>query len=81
MRLHLSSSEHIHDGKVLPKLVENITIKHIKEVDIPMADGSYGSISNFQFLSFKGIKAAIKVRKSSRCRRKTNHYLTNNTER
>lgn len=31
------------------------------EVDMTMADGSYGSISNLQFLSFKGIKPAIKV--------------------
>ena len=32
----------------------------------------------FQFLSFNGIKPAIKVRKNSRCR-KTNHYLRNKT--
>lgn len=61
LRLHLSSSGQVLDGKVLPKLVENITTKQIKEVDIAMADGSYGSISNLEFLSFKGIKLAIKV--------------------
>ena len=37
-------------------------------------DGSYDSNNNFQFLSFRGIKPAIKVRKNSKCR-KTNHYL------
>ena len=39
-------------------------------------DGSYDSNKNFQLLSFKGIKPAIKVRKNSRCR-KTNHYQRN----
>jgi hypothetical protein len=43
-----------------------------------IADGAYDSNNNFQILSFKGIKPAIKVRKNSRCR-KTNHYLRNNT--
>ena len=41
-------------------------------------DGSYDSNKNFQFLSFKGIGSAIKVRKNSRCR-KTNHYIRNKT--
>ena len=39
-------------------------------------DGSYDSNSNFQFLSFRGIKPAIKVRKNSRCR-KTNYHIRN----
>ena len=43
-----------------------------------IADGAYDSNNNFQILSFKGIKPAIKVRKNSRCR-KTNHYLRNKT--
>ena len=43
-----------------------------------IADGSYDNNKNFQYLSFKGIKPAIKVRKNSRCR-KTNHYLRNKT--
>jgi hypothetical protein len=38
-----------------------------------IADSAYDSNNNFQFLSFKGINPAIKVRKNSRCR-KTNHY-------
>ena len=42
-------------------------------------DGSYDSNNNFQFLSFKGVQPAIKVRKNSRCRKKTNHYLRNKT--
>ena len=43
-----------------------------------IADGSYDNNKNFQYLSFRGIKPAIKVRKNSRCR-KTNHYLRNKT--
>jgi IS5 family transposase len=72
------TSEEVHDGKVLPKLVEDITIKQNKEIDMTIADGAYDSNNNFQILSFKGIKPAIKVRKNSRCR-KTNHYLRNKT--
>jgi hypothetical protein len=71
-------SEQVHDGKVLPKLVEDITIKQNKEIDMTIADGAYDNNNNFQFLSFRGIQPAIKVRKNSRCR-KTNHYLRNKT--
>ena len=72
------TSEKVHDGQVLPKLVEDITIKQNKEIDMTIADGAYDNNNNFQFLSFKGIQPAIKVRKNSRCR-KTNHYLRNKT--
>ena len=72
------TSEKVHDGKVLPELVEDITIKQNKEIDMTIADGAYDSNNNFQILSFKGIKPAIKVRKNSRYW-KTNHYLRNNT--
>jgi transposase len=70
------TSEQIHDGKVLPDLVDDITIKQNKEIDMTIADGAYDNNKNFQFLSFRGIQSAIKVRKNSRCR-KTNHYLRN----
>ena len=70
--------EQVHDGKVLPVLKEDITIKQNKIVNTVIADGSYDNNNNFQFLSFNGIKPAIKVRKNSRCR-KTNHYLRNKT--
>jgi hypothetical protein len=39
-------------------------------------DGAYDNNKNFQFLSFKGIRSAIKVRKNAKYR-KTNHYLRN----
>ena len=72
------TSEQVHDGKVLPKLVDDITIKNNKIIDMTIADSAYDSNNNFQFLSFKGINPAIKVRKNSRCR-KTNHYQRNKT--
>jgi IS5 family transposase len=70
------TSEEVHDGKILPELIDDITIKQNKIVDSTIADGAYDSNNNFQYLSFRGIQPAIKVRKNSRCR-KTNHYLRN----
>ena len=70
------TSEQVHDGKVLPQLIDDITIKQNKVIDTAIMDGSYDSNKNFQLLSFKGIQSAIKVRKNSRCK-KTNHYLRN----
>ncbi len=64
--------------KVLPKLVDDITIKNNKIIDMTIADSAYDSNNNFQFPSFKGINPAIKVRKNSRCR-KTNHSQRNKT--
>ncbi len=72
------TSEQVHDGKVLPELVDDITIKQNKMIETAIMDGSYDSNNNFQILSFKGIKPAIKVRKNARIR-KTNHYLRNKT--
>jgi hypothetical protein len=72
------TSEQVHDGKVLPVLIDDITITQNKIVDSIIADGSYDSNKNFQYLSFRGINPAIKVRKNSRCR-KTNPYLRNKT--
>jgi hypothetical protein len=68
------TSEQVHDGKVLPELINDILIKQNKIIETAIMDGSYDSNKNFQFLSFRGIKPAIKVRKNSKCR-KTNHYL------
>jgi Transposase DDE domain len=75
LALHVTS-EQVHDGKVLPKLVDEITIQNNKMIDTAIMDGSYDSNRNFQLLSFKGINPAIKVRKNSRCTN-TNHYLRN----
>ena len=72
------TSEQVHDGKILPELIDDITIKQNKIVDSTIADGAYDSNNNFQYLSFRGIHPTIKVRKNSRCR-KTNHYFRNKT--
>jgi IS5 family transposase len=72
------TSEQVHDGKVLPELIRDIAIKQNKEIDTAIMDGSYDSNKNFQFLSFRGVKPAIKVRKNARIR-KDNHYLRNKT--
>jgi hypothetical protein len=70
------TSEQVHDGKVLPELIDDITIKNNKIVETAIMDGSYDNNKNFQLLSFRGIHPAIKVRKNS-IWRKTNHYLRN----
>ena len=70
------TSEQVYDGKVLSELIDDITINQNKTVESVIADGSYDSNRNFQLLSFKGIRPAIKVRKNS-IYRKTNHYLRN----
>ena len=75
LSLHVTS-EQVHDGRILSELIDDITIKQNKIVNTVIADGSYDSNKNFQILSFKGIKPAIKIRKNSRCR-KVNHYLRN----
>ena len=63
LSLHVTSSEQVHDGKVLLELVDDITIKQNKIVNTVIADGAYDNNNNFQHLSFKGIKPAIKVRR------------------
>jgi len=55
LSLNVTSSEQVHDDKILPKLVEDITIKQNKQVEITISVGLYDSNRDFQFLSFKGI--------------------------
>ena len=57
------TSEQVHDSQVLPVLIEDITINQNKIVNTVIADGAYDNNNNFQYLSFKGIKPAIKVRR------------------
>ncbi len=77
LSLHVTSEE-VHDGKVLRKLIDEITVKNNKMIYTAIImDGAYDSNKIFQYLSFKGIQPAIKVRKNSMCRKKTNHYLRN----
>jgi len=71
------TSEEVHDGKVLSKLVYDITIKQNKEIDTIIVDGAYDN-NKIKMLAFRGIKPVIKVRKNSICK-KTNHYQRNNS--
>ena len=41
------TSEQVHDGKVLPQLIDDITIKQNKVIDTAIMDGSYDSNKNF----------------------------------
>ncbi len=58
----------VHDGKVMPKLIEQI-LKINKDIKIKLAlgmDGSYDSNENFKYLlQKKRIMSGIKVRKNS----------------
>ena len=57
------SSEKVHDGKRLKRLVnkaeENVRVRRV------LADGAYDSKANFNFLAQRGIKPVIRIRKSS----------------
>jgi DDE family transposase len=57
------TSEEVHDGKVLKKLVDKASENN--DVNRVLADGMYDSKKNFQYLHDNGIEAAIKVRKNS----------------
>ena len=57
------TSEEVHDSKMLKKMVDNASKNNV--VKRVLADGTYGSKTNFQCLHDNGIKAAIKVRKNS----------------
>jgi transposase len=71
------TDEHIHDSKVLPKIVDTIAkSKHITVGKI-IADGAYDSNAVFKCLADSGgILPCIKVRKNAKLK-KTNHFLRN----
>ena len=57
------TSEEVHDGKILKKLVDNaLEDNNVKRA---IGDGCYDSKDNFQYLSTKSIHPAIRVRKNS----------------
>ena len=57
------TSEEVHDGSRLKKLVSNASENN--DVRRVIADGAYDSKENFRYLFDNGIEAAIKVRKNS----------------
>lgn len=60
------TSEEIHDGKMLKKLVDNASENN--DVKGVLADGMYDSNNNFRYLSKNHIKPGIKTRKNSKVR-------------
>jgi len=72
------TDEHIHDSKMLPKIVDAIAkSKHVTVGKI-IADGAYDSnAAVFRCLATdSGILPCIKVRKNAKLK-KTNHFLRN----
>lgn len=57
------TSEEVHDGKVLKKLVKNASENN--DVSRVLADGAYDSKENFRYLGDNNIEAAIRVKKNS----------------
>jgi hypothetical protein len=70
LSIKVTDDEHVHDGKVLPELIDNI----IKSDNVTVAigklfadDGAYDSNDIFRYLSADiEIPSCIKVRKSAR---------------
>jgi Transposase DDE domain len=58
------TSEEVHDGKMLKKLVDNASENN--NVKAALADGMYDSNKNFRYLSKKHIKPGIKTRRNSK---------------
>ena len=59
-----TTSEEVHDGQVLKRLVDRTSEKN--RVKRALADGTYDSNSNFRYLSQNHIQAGIKTRRNSK---------------
>lgn len=73
------TDEHVHDGKALPELVENVIKPNNMTAAVGklFADGAYDSNDIFRHLADNGILPCIKLRKNARVRLKTGHILRN----
>ena len=70
------TDEKVHDGKVMPKLIEHILKRNDNndiKINSALGDGSYDSNENFKYLQKKRIRPAIKVRKNSIISSKNNN--------
>ena len=78
LSIKVTDDEHVHDGKVLPELIDEV-IKSDKKITIGrlFADGAYDGNDIFGYLGSNGIEPCIKVRKNSRIRWKKGHILRN----
>jgi len=71
------TDEHVHDSKMLPQFVEDITKSKNIAICKIIADGAYDSNTVFKCLTDSGILPCIKVRKNAKVNEKTNHILRN----
>jgi len=71
------TDEHVHDSKVLPKLVDNIIKSKDVRIDKVFADGAYDSNAVFRCLADNGILPCIKVRRNANINKKTNNTFRN----
>jgi DDE family transposase len=62
------TSEEVHDGKMLSKLVDSASSSRGNHVKRVLADGMYDSNNNFRYLSRNHIKPGIKTRSNSKVR-------------
>ena len=63
------TDEHVHNGKVLPELIENIVksgTTTIPAIGKLFADGAHDSNDIFKYIVDKGIFPCIKVRKNAK---------------
>ena len=67
------TDEHVHDSKMLPKIVDAIAKSKHMTVGKIIADGAYDSNAVFKCLLDSGILPCIKVRKNARV--KENKYI------
>ena len=70
------TDEHVHEGKVLPRLVEDIIKSKYVRIHKVLADGAYDSNAVFRCLSNNRIIPWIKLRKNAKVK-STNHVLRN----
>jgi hypothetical protein len=71
------TDEHVHDSKMLPKLVQNIIKSNSAAAIKLFADGAYDSNGVFRYLADNGILSCIKLRKNAKVRWKKGNILRN----
>jgi hypothetical protein len=71
------TDEHVHDGKVLPELVQNVIDSNSVTASKLFADGAYDSNGVFGCLADNGILPCIKVRKNAKVGWKKGNMLRN----
>src|SRR4051812_25020666 len=70
------TDEHVHDGKMLPKIVDAIAKSKHMAVGKILLDGAYDSNAVFGCLADNGILPCVKVRRNARVK-KTNNIFRN----